>query len=135
MNHFSYSFIIVQINIFEEPKISFPSHPCPNFGGGTARKFRETDQKQQSLLLCKLGSNQLWPLLPDTKIFLCFDFPTCKIKLKMRKKWLINVSEEPDMINTTLDNGRILIKTIYYWCQFVPCTLLLGKVKDMLNSD
>ena len=26
----------------------------------------------------------------------------------MRKKWLINVSEEPDMINTTLDNGRSL---------------------------
>ena len=26
----------------------------------------------------------------------------------MRKKWLINVSEEPNMINTTLDNGRSL---------------------------
>ena len=24
------------------------------------------------------------------------------------KKWLINVSEEPDMINTTLDKGRSL---------------------------
>ena len=30
----------------------------------------------------------MWPLLPDTKIFLCFDFPTCKMKLfaKTRKK-------------------------------------------------
>ena len=26
----------------------------------------------------------------------------------MRENWLINVSEEPDMINTTLDNGRSL---------------------------
>ena len=26
----------------------------------------------------------------------------------MRKNWLINVSEEPDMTNTTLDNGRSL---------------------------
>ena len=24
----------------------------------------------------------------------------------MRKKWLININEEPDMINTTLDNRR-----------------------------
>ena len=30
----------------------------------------------------------------------------------MRKKWLINVSEEPDMINTTLDNGRSLRQLI-----------------------
>ena len=26
----------------------------------------------------------------------------------MRKKWLINVSEKPDMINAILDNGRSL---------------------------
>ena len=26
----------------------------------------------------------------------------------MMKKWLINVREEPDMTNTTLDNGRSL---------------------------
>ena len=71
----------------KNPKISFPNHPCPNSGAGTARKFRENDKKQQNLLLRKLGSNQLWPLLPDTEIFLCFDFPTCKIKLfaKTRK--------------------------------------------------
>ena len=30
----------------------------------------------------------------------------------MRKKWLINVSEEPDMINTTLDNRRSLRQLI-----------------------
>ena len=30
----------------------------------------------------------------------------------MRKKWLINVSDEPDMINTTLDNGRSLRQLI-----------------------
>ena len=30
----------------------------------------------------------------------------------MRKKWLINVSEEPDMINTTLDNRRNLRQVI-----------------------
>ena len=30
----------------------------------------------------------------------------------MRKKWLINVSEEPGIINTTLDYGRSLRKLI-----------------------
>ena len=30
----------------------------------------------------------------------------------MRKKWFINVNEEPDMINTTLDNGRSLRQLI-----------------------
>ena len=30
----------------------------------------------------------------------------------MRGKWLINVSEEPDMINTTLNNGRSLRQLI-----------------------
>ena len=30
----------------------------------------------------------------------------------MRKKWVINVSEEPDMINTTLANGRSLRQLI-----------------------
>ena len=30
----------------------------------------------------------------------------------MRKKWLTNMSEEPDMINTTLDNGRSLRQLI-----------------------
>ena len=32
------------------------------------------------------------------------------------QKWLINVSEEPDMINTTLDNERSLKQIfIRYW--------------------
>ena len=31
---------------------------------------------------------------------------------KNEEKWLINVSEEPDMINTTLDNGRSLRQLI-----------------------
>ena len=30
----------------------------------------------------------------------------------MKKKWLINVSEEADMINTTLDNERSLKQII-----------------------
>ena len=30
----------------------------------------------------------------------------------MRKKWLISVSEEPDMINATFDNGRSLKQLI-----------------------
>ena len=32
--------------------------------------------------------------------------------LKMGKKWLINVSEEPDIINSTPDNGRSLRQLI-----------------------
>ena len=31
----------------------------------------------------------------------------------MRGKWLVNVSEEPDMINNTLDNGRSLKQFIF----------------------
>ena len=30
----------------------------------------------------------------------------------MRKNWLINVSEEPDVTNTTFDNGRSLRELI-----------------------
>ena len=30
----------------------------PNFGGGTAGKFRENGRKQGNLLLCKLGNGQ-----------------------------------------------------------------------------
>ena len=32
--------------------------------------------------------------------------------LENEKKWLINVSEEPDMINTTLGNGKSLRQLI-----------------------
>ena len=30
----------------------------------------------------------------------------CRTFSKMRKEWLINVSEEPDMINIAFDNGK-----------------------------
>ena len=42
----------------ENSKIYFFCRRGPNFGGGTARKFRENGQKQGNLLLCKLGSGQ-----------------------------------------------------------------------------
>ena len=44
----------------------------PNFGGGTAGKFRENGQEQGHLLLCKLGvvnfERAYQSLSPDTKI-------------------------------------------------------------------
>ena len=40
------------------PKIYFFGQGGPNFGGETAGKFRENGQKQENLLLCKLGSGQ-----------------------------------------------------------------------------
>ena len=40
----------------------------------------------------------------------------------MREKWLINVSEQPDMKNTTLDNGKILRQLI------IGVSLLSGMV-------
>ena len=52
----------------------------------------------------------------------------------MRKNWLINVSEEPDRTNATLDNRRSLRQLILV----LACSWyfkLLGKVKNMLNSD
>ena len=43
----------------------------------------------------------------------CINSDKCFEKFsKMTKKWFINVSEEPDMINTTLDNGRSLRQLI-----------------------
>ena len=53
----------------------------------------------------------------------------------MRKKWLINVSEEPDMINTMLDNGRRLLDNLLLALAYSLHFKLLGKVKNMLNSD
>ena len=53
----------------------------------------------------------------------------------MKKNWLINVSDEQDMINGTLDNGKNLKQLII---GVLVCSLhykLLGKVKNMLNSD
>ena len=52
----------------------------------------------------------------------------------MGKKWLINVSEEPDMINTTLDNGRSLRQLIIGVSLFFAFQAI-REVKNMLNSD
>ena len=41
----------------EDSKIYF-FQGVPNFGEGTAGKFKEIGQKQGNLLLCKLGSGQ-----------------------------------------------------------------------------
>ena len=38
--------------------IIFFGQAGPNFGGGTAGKLREYGQKQENVLLCKLGSGQ-----------------------------------------------------------------------------
>ena len=53
---------------------------------------------------------------------------------EIEEKWLINVSEESDMINTTLDNGRSLRQLIIGVSLFLAFKLL-GKVKNTLDSD
>ena len=53
---------------------------------------------------------------------------------KLRKKWLINVSEEPDTINTTFDNGRSLRQFIIGLSLFLAF-LAFRKIKNMLNAD
>ena len=52
----------------------------------------------------------------------------------MRKKWLIYVIEEPDMINTTLDIGRNLKQLIIGVSLFLVFNLL-RKVINILNLD
>ena len=52
----------------------------------------------------------------------------------MSKKWLINVSEEPDMINATLDNRRSLRQVLIGVSLFLAFQAI-RKVKNMLNSD
>ena len=52
----------------------------------------------------------------------------------MRKNGLINVSEEPHMTNTTLDNGRSLRQLIVGVSLFLAFQAI-WKVKNMLNSD
>ena len=44
------------------------------------------------------------------------------------------MSEEPDMINTTLNNGRSLRQPVIGVSLFLAFQAL-GKVKNMLNSD
>ena len=46
----------------------------------------------------------------------------------------MNVSEEPDMINTTLDNGRSLRQFIIGVNLFLEFQVI-RKVENMLNSD
>ena len=47
----------------------------------------------------------------------------------MRKKWLINVSEEPDMINTRLDTGRSLRQLITGVSLFLACQAIRKSLK------
>ena len=47
----------------------------------------------------------------------------------MRKNWIINVSEEPDMTNTTLDNGKSLKQLI------IGVGLFLAYVKFRLTTN
>ena len=56
----------------------------------------------------------------------------------MRKKGLINVSEEPDMINTTLDNGRSfrqLIIGVSFFLAFQVIRKSLKYVKFRLTTN
>ena len=56
----------------------------------------------------------------------------------MMKKWLINVSEEPDRINTTLDNGRSLgqlIIGVSFFLAFQDIRKSLRYVKFRLTTN
>ena len=58
----------------------------------------------------------------------------------MRKKWHINVNEEPDMINTTLDNGRSLRQLIigvsfFFAFQAIRKSLKYVKFRLTTNQD
>ena len=56
----------------------------------------------------------------------------------MRKKWLINVSEESDMINITLDNGRSLRQLIIgvsFFLAFQAIRKSLKYVKFRLTTN
>ena len=52
----------------------------------------------------------------------------------MRKKWLINASEEPDVINTTLDNGRWL-RQLFIGVSLLLTFQAIRKFTNMLISD
>ena len=56
------------------------------------------------------------------------------------EKWLINVSEEPDMINTTLDNGRslrqlIIGASLFLAFQAIKKSLKYVKFRLTTNQD
>ena len=56
----------------------------------------------------------------------------------MRKQWLINVSEEPDIINITLDNGRGLgqfIIGVSFFLAFQAIRKCLKYVKFRLTTN
>ena len=56
----------------------------------------------------------------------------------MRKKWRINLSEEPDMINTTFDNGRSLRQRIIgvsFFLAFQAIRKSLKYVKFRLTTN
>ena len=56
----------------------------------------------------------------------------------MREKWLINVSEESDMINITLDNGRSLKQLIIgvsFFLAFQAIKKSLKYVKFRLTTN
>ena len=58
----------------------------------------------------------------------------------MRKKWLINVSNEPDMINTTLDNGKslrqlIISVSLLLAFQAIRKSLQYAKFRSTTNQD
>ena len=57
---------------------------------------------------------------------------------KNEEKWLINVSEEPDMINTTLDNERTLrqlIVGVSFFVAFQAIWKSLKYVKFRLTTN
>ena len=58
----------------------------------------------------------------------------------MRKKWLINVNEEPGMINTTLDNERSLRQlitgvSVFLAFQGIRKSLKCVKLRLTTNQD
>ena len=57
-----------------------------------------------------------------------------KIDQNVKKKWLINLSEELDTKSGTLDTG-INMKQILIWCQFVPYVLPVRKIKNTFNLN
>ena len=59
---------------------------------------------------------------------------------KNEEKWLINVGEEPDMINTTLDNGRSLRQlvigvSLFLAFQAIRKSLKYVKLRLTTNQD
>ena len=58
----------------------------------------------------------------------------------MRKTWLINVSEEPDMINTTLDNRSslgqlIIVVSLFLAFQAIRKSQKYVKFRSTPNQD